>query len=160
MEEYELTLHPEKTKMVYCKNYQRTERHEHESFTFLSYSFQPRVRKDKFGRNKTYFVFSGAISSAAKASIREAIRSVMIPRWSQQTLEWFAEKLNPKIRGWINYYTRFNRYETLHVFTYLNELIRKWIKKSTNLKALNLFMQNIKRYSMKISVYSITGNLE
>jgi len=38
MQEFELTLHPEKTKIVYCKNYQRPERHDNESFTFLSYS--------------------------------------------------------------------------------------------------------------------------
>lgn len=34
-----LELHPEKTKLVYCKNYLRKEKHEHNSFTFLSYSF-------------------------------------------------------------------------------------------------------------------------
>ena len=135
MEQYELTLHPEKTRIVYCKNYQRNENNDNESFTFLSYSFQPRARRDKFGRKKTFFVFSGAISNAAKTSIREAIRGVMKPRWSQQTLEWFAEKLNPKIRGWINYYTRFNRHEALEVFSYLNELIRKWLKKKYKLRS-------------------------
>jgi len=135
MEQYELTLHPEKTRIVYCKNYQRNENNDNESFTFLSYSFQPRARRDKFGRKKTFFVFSGAISNAAKTSIREAIRGVMKPRWSQQTLEWFAEKLNPKIRGWINYYTRFNRHEALEVFSYLNELIRKWLKNKYKLRS-------------------------
>src|SRR5674476_1425963 len=52
MQEFELTLHPEKTKIVYYKNYQRTEKHDRKSFTFLSYSFQPRTVKDKFGRAK------------------------------------------------------------------------------------------------------------
>jgi hypothetical protein len=42
-------------------------------------------------------------------------------------LEWFAEKLNPKIRGWVNYYMRFNRYKVYTVFYYLNDLIQKWI---------------------------------
>jgi RNA-directed DNA polymerase len=37
-------------------------------------------------------------------------------------------KLNPKIRGWINYYTLYNRDEAKGVFYYLNELIRKWMK--------------------------------
>jgi RNA-directed DNA polymerase len=77
MEVYELTLHPDKTKIVYCKNYHRNENHDNESFTFLSYSFQPRARRDKFGRKKTFFVFSGAISNAAKTSIRAAIREVI-----------------------------------------------------------------------------------
>lgn len=30
-----LELHPEKTKLVYCKNYKRKEEHEHTSFTFF-----------------------------------------------------------------------------------------------------------------------------
>ncbi|HZH64601.1 MAG TPA: group II intron reverse transcriptase/maturase, partial [Flavisolibacter sp.] len=49
MEQYKLELHPDKTKIVYCKNYMRNEKHENNSFTFLSYSFQPRTIKDKFG---------------------------------------------------------------------------------------------------------------
>jgi RNA-directed DNA polymerase len=129
MQAFNLTLHPEKTKIVYCKNYYRKEEHEHESFTFLSYSFQPRRQRDNFGRgNKTYIIFAPAISTKAKASIREAIRKVMPRRWSVQMLEWFAEKLNPKIRGWINYYTKFYRYEALSVFCYLNERIMMWMR--------------------------------
>ena len=39
MQEYALELHPEKTKIVYCKNYRRNKTHDNRSFTFLSYSF-------------------------------------------------------------------------------------------------------------------------
>lgn len=129
MQEFELTLHPEKTKIVYCKNYQRLEKHDNESFTFLSYSFQPRTVKDKFGRAKRIVVFGAAICNSAKTSIRKAIKEVLPTGWTTQTLEWFASKLNPKIRGWINYYTRFNKDEAHGVFYYLNGLIRKWLKK-------------------------------
>ena len=148
MEEFELTLHPEKTKIVYCKNYQRKESHDKESFTFLSYSFQPRMQLDRFGRKKVFMVFSCAISSTAKTGIRKAIRQVFNPRWTEQTLERFAEKLNPKIRGWINYYTRFNRHEALEVFCYLNELIRKWVKnkyKLRDMKSLYVKFKAIQR---------------
>jgi RNA-directed DNA polymerase len=135
MQNFELALHPEKTKIVYCKNYKRTETHEHESFTFLSYSFQPRRKRDNFNRgNKTYMIFGAAISSKAKTGIRESIRAVLIPRWTAQTMEGFAEILNPKIRGWVNYYTRFYKQETLQVFCYLNELIRKWLKNKYKLR--------------------------
>jgi RNA-directed DNA polymerase len=129
MQQFELALHPEKTKIVYCKNYKRLEDHEHVSFTFLSYSFQPRSTRSSFGGiNKTYIVFAAAISSKAKTSVREVIRAILKPRWSEQTMENFAKILNPKIRGWINYYTRFYKHETLQVFCYLNGLIRKWLK--------------------------------
>ena len=127
MWEYELTLHPDKTKIVYCRNGERGGNSENESFTFLSYSFQPRAKQDRIWGRKMFVEFSGAISNAAKTLIRKAIRGVMLPGWSDQTLEWFAKKLNPKIRGWVNYCTRYNRREALGVFNYLNELIRKWI---------------------------------
>lgn len=133
MEAFELMLHPEKTKIVYCKNYRRQGSHDNESFTFLSYSFQPRMTSGKFGR-KAFLVFSCAISSATKTRIRKAIREVFNPRWTEQPLKIFSEKLNPKIRGWINYYTRFNRHEAQAVFCYLNELIRKWIKNKYKLR--------------------------
>ncbi|MEO6134045.1 MAG: group II intron reverse transcriptase/maturase [Ginsengibacter sp.] len=128
MSEFELTLHPEKTKIVYCKNYQRADKQDNESFTFLSYSFQPRTVRSKFSKGKRLLVFGAAICNNAKTSIRAVIKEVLRTQWSTQTLEWFARKLNPKIRGWINYYTKFNRDEAHSVFYYLNGLIRKWIK--------------------------------
>ncbi len=135
MQAFKLTLHPDKTKIVYCKNYQRTDSHEHESFTFLSYDFQPRRKRDSFGRNKTYIVFAAAISNKAKTSIREKIRAILIPRWSEQTLEGFATLLNPKLRGWINYYTKYYRHKTLELFYYVNERIKKWIKNKYKLRS-------------------------
>jgi RNA-directed DNA polymerase len=128
MQQYKLELHPEKTKIVYCKNYQRNETHENNSFTFLSYSFEPRTIRSKFDEKKCLVVFSAAICQQAKTSIKEKLRGVLPTRWSNQTLTWFAQKLNPKIRGWINYYAKFNQHKAYDVFYYLNELIRKWIK--------------------------------
>ena len=80
-------------------------------------------------------VFAGAISKKAKFSIREKIREILIPRWSEQTLDVFAEMLNPKLRGWINYYSKFYRYETLQLFSYVNERIKKWIANKYKLRA-------------------------
>ena len=134
MQQYKLELHPDKTKIVYCQNYMRNEKHENNSFTFLSYSFQPGTIKDKFGRKKRLVVFNAAISQKAKTSIREKLRGVLRTQWSNQTLEWFADQLNPKIRGWINYYAKFNRHVAYNVFYYLNELIRRWIKNTYKIR--------------------------
>jgi group II intron reverse transcriptase/maturase len=134
MQDFELTLHPEKTKIVYCKNYHRHDRHENESFTFLSYSFQPRTVKDKFGRANRLLVFGAAICNNAKTSIKAAMKEVLRTQWSTQTLEWFAGKLNLKIRGWLNYYTIFNKDEAYGVFYYLNGLIRKWMKNTYKIR--------------------------
>jgi RNA-directed DNA polymerase len=127
MKEYSLTLHPEKTKVVYCKNYRRNEDHDENSFTFLSYTFRPRTAMDSFGRNKLIILFNGAISSAAKASIRRAIRKILNPRWINKSLEVVANELNAKIRGWINYYGKFFKWRMIRVFNYLDYLMYRWI---------------------------------
>jgi group II intron reverse transcriptase/maturase len=128
MHQYELELHPEKTRVVYCRNYQRTDKHDNNSFTFLSYSFCPRTIKSQRNIGERFVVFMAGICNEAKTHIRKVMRKVLITRWSNMTLEWFAEQLNPKIRGWMNYYTQHSRYEVYQVFYYLNTLIRKWIK--------------------------------
>ncbi len=51
------------------------------------------------------------------------------------TLENTAVKLNPKIRGWLNYYCRFNPGVAGKVFLYLNELIRRWIEEKFRLRS-------------------------
>jgi RNA-directed DNA polymerase len=132
---FELELHPEKTKLVYCTCWKRKEKHEHNSFTFLSYSFQPRGRKNTFGRQDKFTVFSAAICCKAKAFIKEKIRGVFNPRNMQVSLVQVAKKLNPKIRGWLNYYSRSGKREAANVFLYLNELIRRWVKDKFRLRS-------------------------
>ena len=121
MAEYELALHPEKTRIVFCKNYSRKGKHDAESF-------QPRTIRSKRNIGERFVVFMAGICSRAKKYIKDGLRNILRPQWTNMTLEWFAEKLNPKIRGWINYYTKYSKYETYQVFYYLNTLIRSWIK--------------------------------
>ncbi len=130
---FDLELHPEKTKLVYCKNYRRKEQHEHASFKFLSYSFQPRGMRNHQLQNK-FTVFSAAICCEAKTFIRKRIREVFNPRNTQVSLERIAQQLNPKIRGWLNYYSKFNPGEAKNVFVYINELIRRWIEEKYKLR--------------------------
>jgi RNA-directed DNA polymerase len=132
---FALELHPEKTKLVYCKNWKRKEQHEQNSFTFLSYSFQPRSKPNTYGRHDSFTVFNAAISCKAKAFIREKIRAVFNPRNTQVSLEAVAAKLNPKIRGWLNYYSRFGKRIAANVFLYLNVLIRRWTEEKFRLKS-------------------------
>jgi RNA-directed DNA polymerase len=136
MEEFALELHPDKTKIVYCRNYLRKEKHEHESFVFLSYSFQPRIIKDQFGRTNKLLVFSPAICQMAKKHINKRLREVFKDRMSDISLEEFARRLNPRIRGWINYYAKYHRDEAYAVFYRLNVLIRKWIKNTYKIRGL------------------------
>jgi len=68
-----LELHPEKTKIVYCKDDDRRGTHEHTSFDFLGYTFRPRRAKNRHG--KLFISFLPGVSSKAAMSIRATIRS-------------------------------------------------------------------------------------
>lgn len=56
-----LELHPEKTKIVYCKEAGRKGSYKNESFDFLGYTFRPRLSNSKRGR--TFVGFLPAISN-------------------------------------------------------------------------------------------------
>jgi group II intron reverse transcriptase/maturase len=68
-----LELHPEKTKIVYCKDGQRRRNYPTVKFDFLGYSFQPRQAKSR--RGNLFMNFSPAVSAKAAKSIRSTIRS-------------------------------------------------------------------------------------
>jgi group II intron reverse transcriptase/maturase len=143
---FELELHPEKTKLVYCKNNNRKEDHEQNSFTFLSYSFQPRGKQIAFRKGTKTMVFSAAICCKAKAFVRGKIKAVFNPRNTQVSLERTAIKLNPKIRGWLNYYSRFNAKIAGNVFLYLNELIREWMMEKYRLGSRKAVLEKYREY--------------
>ncbi|HWO52020.1 MAG TPA: group II intron reverse transcriptase/maturase, partial [Ornithinibacter sp.] len=63
MEEVGLRLHPDKTRIVYCKDSNRRGKHEHTSFTFLGYAFRPREARSRDG--VTFTSFLPAISPEA-----------------------------------------------------------------------------------------------
>ena len=95
-----LQLHPEKTKIVYCKDARRPGNYKHESFDFLGYCFRPRDCK---GRN--YFIgFTPAVSKSAIKAMSATIRGWKLQLWSSSSLEDIARRLNPVVRGWLNYY--------------------------------------------------------
>jgi RNA-directed DNA polymerase len=61
LQECGLELHPEKTKIVYCKDENRRGSHEHKGLDFLGYTFRPRLSRSKQGKH--FVSFSPAISS-------------------------------------------------------------------------------------------------
>lgn len=65
-------LHPEKTKLVYCKDANRKESHPNEQFDFLGYTFRPRAAVNRKG--KLFCSFSPAISKKAVQKICDEIR--------------------------------------------------------------------------------------
>jgi len=102
MREVGLELHPEKTKIVYCKDDDRRQDFPCTGFDFLGYKFRARRSKNKWDK---YFInFSPAISNKAAKAIRQSSRQWHWPKRSDKDLEDLARMCNPIIRGWITYY--------------------------------------------------------
>jgi RNA-directed DNA polymerase len=122
-----LELHPEKTKIVYCKDDSRKGTYSNESFDFLSYRFQPRKAKNRKG--KFFINFSPAVSEQAAKDMRDTIRSWKLPKRSDQTIEELSLMFNPIIRGWLQYYGRYYRSALYASLRVLDRNLARWAKR-------------------------------
>ena len=119
------TAHPEKTKIVYCKKSGRNLKGYPVQFDFLSFSFRPvRMHLKKGG---SFLQFDCVMSRKAKVRITRELRDLKFHKMTQHTIQDLAILLNPKIRGWLNYYGRINRKCMKPVFYYLHHRLIKWI---------------------------------
>lgn len=119
-----LQLHPEKTKIVYCKDDDRRGNSKNESFDFLGYSFRARRSKNRFGE---FFVnFSPGVSNAATKAIREEIRRWQLRCRIDKWIDDLARMFNPVIRGWITYYGRYYKSALYPTFRYLDQCLANW----------------------------------
>ncbi len=107
MKEVGLELHPEKTRIIYCKDDDRRKDFPVISFDFLGYCFQPRKSKNRWG--KFFINFTPSISKKSAKVLREKSRHWKWPLRSDKQLEDLARMFNPIIQGWINYYGRYHK---------------------------------------------------
>ncbi|MGC9222126.1 MAG: reverse transcriptase domain-containing protein, partial [Solirubrobacteraceae bacterium] len=94
-----LELNLDKTRIVYCKDSNRTGSHEHERFDFLGYTFRPRGAWNRSG--VLFTSFSPAISDDAAKKIRATIRSWRLHLRGGLTLAEIARQINPVVQGWL-----------------------------------------------------------
>jgi RNA-directed DNA polymerase len=125
--ECNLRAHPEKTKIVYCKDSNRKDSHSEIQFTFLGYTFRPREARNKYGTNFT--LFSPGVSNESKKKMNQTMRGWKLHLRSNLSLEELAKWVNPILRGWVNYYGRLYKTALYPVFYHLNETLARWIKR-------------------------------
>ena len=101
-----LELHPEKTRIVYCKDRSRRGTYEHVSFTFCGYAFRPRKAYDK-RRGIAFTGFQPAVSPGQLSEMSRRAASWRLHRRVNLTLKDLAAEVNPVMRGWLAYYTAF-----------------------------------------------------
>lgn len=127
MQECGLEIHPDKTKIIYCKDNARRDDNDDTTFTFLGFDFRPRESRNKAG--KLFTSFCPAISKASMKSIRDEIRSWNLRNRTSFTIVELCKMIRPKLIGWQNYYCSFYKTEFKKVYKYLNYKLYQWCRK-------------------------------
>jgi len=125
-----LVLHPEKTKIVYCKDANRRGDFSNISFDFLGFAF--RARKAMWGkREEPIFAhsFQPAASPKALMAISRTIRRWNLHHRNDKALQELARMYNPCIQGWINYYGNFYRMQLRPILKRIDLYVIRWARR-------------------------------
>ena len=120
-----LEMHPTKTKIVYCKDSNREGDYPDVSFDFLGYTFRPR-RAENSRTKQVFCNFLPAVSQSALESMRATVRDLNIRRQTQVSVADIARRLNPLLRGWIEYYGRYMPSALGPLLRYVNQTLQAW----------------------------------
>lgn len=125
--ECRLRLNEEKTKVVYCQNYQRKKRKDYgKKFDFLGFTFKPRSVESKYkGR------FLGYDCSISQKSESRIMKSWQEKNWLglKLSLQEIANKVNVQMKGIITYYGKFNRWKLSKLYLHFGFRLAKWALK-------------------------------
>lgn len=125
--ECSLELHPDKTRIVYCKDDDRPGEYSEIKFDFLGYTFRPRRSKSRYGK---FFVnFTPGVSNKACKAMRQTIRRWYLHLKPDKELLDISRMFNPVLRGWINYYGRFYKSALYPVLRHMNLALIQWARR-------------------------------
>jgi RNA-directed DNA polymerase len=123
-----LEMHPDKTKIIYCKDANRKGNYPDTQFDFLGYTFRRRTAEN----NKTHvrFVsFVPAVSQKSLNSMREKTRTRRFGRRTEVELEDIARMYNPVLNGWINYYGQYHKSGLYPMAQHFNKILATWVRR-------------------------------
>jgi group II intron reverse transcriptase/maturase len=144
-----LLLHPDKTKIVYCRDGTRRGSYEHTWFTFLGFTFTARMARSGDGR--LFLSFLPAISKDALNKISGEVRRWRLHRRTNLTFAELAKTINPIVAGWMQYYGAHYRSALYPLLTRINAYLVRWIrKKHKRLRPLRKALQSMQNIA---SVY-------
>ena len=156
-----LTMHPEKSRVVYCKGSHRTASYPHVHFTFLGFTFRPRSALDR--QKKAFTNFLPAVSADALKRMRKEVRGWRIHRQTSRTLDELAQQYNPKIQGWRNYFGAFYRSAMHRLFQYIDQKLMQWARRkyktlSCNTKRSARWLRRMKKQTPRLfSHWNVVG---
>lgn len=131
-----LELHPEKTKIIYCRDVNRTGNYPSIQFTFLGFTFRPRKALDKYGR--IYANFSPGVSREALTVMRQTVRKWHVQLMNDKGLRDLSNMFNPVLRGWANYYGRFYASAMRPLWRHVNDYLVRWMQRKYKRLALGV----------------------
>ncbi|GAB3697347.1 hypothetical protein GCM10028793_21310 [Nocardiopsis oceani] len=126
MGEVGLELHPDKTKVVYCKDEDRTGDCPDVEFTFLGFTFRQRASMRWDG--SLFLSFSPAVSKQALKRMSAQVRSWRLQHRTGHSSEDLARKINPIVRGWMSYCGAFNKWELFPLLKRINAYLMRWMR--------------------------------
>lgn len=122
-----LTMHPEKSKLVYCRDSNRMDDYPNRAFTFLGFTFSSKAARN--GRGKLFTSFLPGASKDALQRMRETVRQWRLTWQTPKSLVELAEQCNPVLRGWWNYYGAFYRKAMHELFRYVDQKLQRWAER-------------------------------
>lgn len=122
-----LALHPEKTKIVFCKQANRRADYPIIQFDFLGYTFRPRSVKTRTGKLSVSFI--PAVSNKAAKAMRQQMRRGGPFHRYDLDLNELADRTRPILLGWIQYYGRFYRSALAHALRTIDESLVRWVQR-------------------------------
>jgi len=125
--ECKLQLHPQKTKIVYCKDWKRRGSYPEQQFDFLGYTFRPRKAKSRAG--KLFLGFNPAVSGKAATAMRQQVRRWRLHHRSDLALDDLVSWIRPVVSGWVQYYGRFYPSAVRHVLLTLDAFLVRWAQR-------------------------------
>jgi len=120
-----LELHPDKTRIVYCRDSNRKKSYPVTRFTFLGYTFCPRKAVNKYGQ--LFVTVVPAVSREAMKHMRQTIRRWKLQLRNSKGLPELSKQYNPVLRGWMNYYGKFHRTAMEPVWRHMNLYLVHWM---------------------------------
>ena len=125
--ECKLELNPQKTKIVYCRDANRRGNYPEQKFDFLGHTFRPRGAMNRSG--KMFVSFIPAISAKATKAMHSVLRQWKFSHRGDLALEELVQWLQPIVRGWVNYYGRFNPAALHQALRMVDELLVRWARR-------------------------------
>ena len=122
-----LELHPQKTRIVYCKDVNRQAQYPVTAFTFLGFTFRPRKAVDKYGR--VYVNFAPAVSREAITAMRQVVRGWHLQLKCDKDLSDLSHMFGPVLRGWANYYGRYYPTAMKPLWRSVNDYLVRWMQR-------------------------------